>query len=77
MVYEIRLNSPKDVKNLNDAAFNYDGKLTVSSGAVTVDAKSILALFALIGKKNIKLVAPDHEKHEKFIAFLEELGVLA
>ena len=53
MVYEIKLKTPKDAKNLNDAALKYDGKLSVSCGSTTVDAKSILALFALIGRKNI------------------------
>ena len=73
MVYEIKLESPKDVKSLNDAALNYNGKLSVSCGSTTVDAKSILALFALIGRKNIKLVAPDHESPEKLSKFVKNL----
>lgn len=73
MVYEIKLTSPKDVKELNDAALNYDGKLTVSCGATTIDAKSLLALFTLIGRKNIKLVAPDHENPKKVSDFVKNL----
>lgn len=72
MVYEIKLASPKAVKDLNDAAFNYDGKLNVSCGSTIVDARSLLALFTLIGKKNIKLVAPDHDDPQKFIKFVKK-----
>lgn len=73
MVYEIKLSSPKDVKALNDAALGYDGKLTVSCDSTIVNAKSILALFTLIGRKNIKLVAPDHENPNKFFDFIKKL----
>lgn len=74
MVHEIQLNSPKDVELLNDIAFDYDGKLTVNCGSTIVDAKSILALFALIGRKNIKLVTPDHENPNKFAKIVKRIG---
>ena len=76
MVFEIKLNDFDDAKRLNDVAHNYDGKLTVSSGVTAVDAKSLLALLTLIGKRSINLVAPDHEKPDKFMTFLRQLGVL-
>ena len=72
MTFSIKLESPKAVKELNDAALDYDGKLTVNCGSTSIDAKSLLALFTLIGKKNIKLVAPDHENPTKFIQFVNE-----
>ena len=74
MVYEIKLDKLEDAKNLNDAALNYNGKLMVSCGSTIVDAKSILALFALIGRKNIKLVAPDHENPNKFAEIVKKIG---
>ena len=74
MVYEIKLASPKDVKALNDAALDYEGKLSVSCDSDIVDARSILALFALIGRKNIKLVAPDHENPNKFAEIIKRIG---
>ena len=73
MVYEIKLSSPTDVKTLNDAALEYDGKLSVNCGSISVDAKSLLALFALIGHKNIKLVAPDHENPDKFSEIIKKV----
>ena len=66
MTVEIKLESPKDVKELNDAALDYLGKLTVNCGSTSIDAKSLLALFTLVGRKGIRLVAPDHENPKKF-----------
>ena len=74
MVYEIKLNSPKDVQNLNEAATKYDGNLTVNCGSIIVDARSLLALFALIGKQNIKLVAPDHDNPDKFAEVVKKIS---
>lgn len=74
MVYEIKLTTPKDVEKLNKAALNYEGKLMVNSGLTSVDAKSLLALFALIGRKNIKLVAPDHANPKEFAEVIKKLG---
>lgn len=73
MVYEIKLRSPKDVKNLNEAALNYEGELFVNCGSTSVNAKSLLALFTLIGSKNINLVAPDHHNPEKFVEVIRKL----
>ena len=74
MVYEIKLSSPKDVEKLNDIALNYDGKLIVNCGSTSIDAKSLLALFTLIGRKEIKLVAPDHENPEKFAKVVKKIS---
>ena len=74
MVFEIKLETPKDVKNLNDAALDYFGDLTVNCGASSFDARSLLGLFTLIGKKGIKVVAPDHENPQKFEEFIKRIG---
>lgn len=74
MVFTIKMNSPEDAKRLNEKAFEYDGKLSVSCGATTIDPKSMLALFTLIGKKGVKLVAPDHENPDKFAELVENIG---
>lgn len=74
MVYEIKLNSPKDVEKLNKIASKYNGShLTVNCDSTIVDVKSILALFALIGRKNIKLVAPDHDNPNDFLKIVKKL----
>ena len=73
MVYEIKLRNPKDVKNLNEAALDYEGELFVNCDSISVSAKSLLALFTLIGKNNIKLVAPDHHSPVKFAEMVKKL----
>lgn len=74
MVYEIKLSSPKDVKALNDAALDYEGELFVSCDSLMVNAKSILALFALIGRKNVKLVAEDNANFNKFKKLISSIA---
>ena len=74
MTFEIKLESPEDVKGLTDAALDYNGKLSVNCGASSFDARSLLGLFTLIGKKGITLVAPDHENPNKFSEFIKRFG---
>ena len=74
MVFNIQLETPEDVKALNDAALDYEGKLTVNCGSTSIDAKSLLALFTLIGRKGINLVAPDHESPRKFAEIVKKIG---
>ena len=75
MTYQITLKTMEDVKNLNDMAFSYDGKIIVSNGLDYVDARSILFLFNLIGKP-INLVFPDHEEPNKISKFLKKIDCL-
>ena len=74
MYCNIKLKNPKDVKQLNDIACNQNFDLTVSSGSTIVNARSILALFALIGKP-VSLVAPDHIDPDKFISLIKKLNI--
>ena len=74
MVHQIKLKNLADVKNLNDAALDYEGELTVNCGSISVNAKSLLALFTLIGKKGINLVAPDSENPKKFAKIIEKIN---
>ena len=39
-----------------------------------VDAKSLLALFTLVGKSAI-LVAPDHLNPKRFMKLIEKMGI--
>lgn len=74
MIYQIKLNTLKDVANLNDIALGYNGKLLVNCGSISIDAKSLLALATLIGRSNINLVAPDHENPSKFIKIIRQIS---
>ena len=74
MYYKIKLKNPNDVKQLNDIACDQNFDLTVSSGSTIVNARSILALFTLIGK-SVSLVAPDHIDPDKFISLIKKLNI--
>ena len=74
MTCSIRLRTIKDVRRLNEIASKQDFPLYVSdkNSTVFVDARSLLALFALI-EREINLVAPDHVSAEDFLKVVEIL----
>ena len=76
MIYPIKLESAQDVVKLNNFAANEDYNLSVSSGNTMIDAKSLLALFTLVGK-TCMLVAPDHLNPKKFMKLIERMGLTA
>ena len=75
MTYPVKLRSVKDVRKLNEIASKQDFPMYVSdkNGTVFVDARSLLALFALVGR-NINLVAPDHVNADDFLKVVRSLG---
>lgn len=76
MTLEVTLKTTDDVKYLNDVAFDYGDKLFVSDKSYTVDARSILALFAFVGT-TVNLVFPDHCDIGKLNDVVKKLAVLA
>ena len=61
MVKSIQLNSKEDVVRLNKVACSKDYNITISYGTFnSLDAKSLLALFTLIGKPQLLITFPDH-----------------
>ena len=72
MVYPITFNSQEDIYNLSLAASKEDYPIYISTENGQIDARSLLALFTIIGKE-VKLVAPDHSSSEKFCQFVEKL----
>lgn len=76
MTLEVTLRTPDDVKTLNDIAFDYGDKITVSYKSYTADARSILALFGLVGE-TFNLVFPDHCNINKLKEVVKKLAVLA
>lgn len=75
MTIEIKLKTPEDVKLLNDIAFDYGDKMLITGTADYIDARSILALFSLIGR-DIKAVFPDHCDIGKMNDVIKRLAVL-
>lgn len=58
MIKNIKLNTVEDIQRLNKVATGEHFDMSVSCGHVMIDAKSLLALFSLIGRE-VSLVAPD------------------
>lgn len=74
MIKAITLNSPEEVRKVSEIASEQPFDVYVSCGHLILDAKSLLALFALIGRKNVYLVAPDHLKASKFFEVIKQMG---
>ena len=66
MSFEMELKNPKVVEKLNNVACAQTFPLWVSYKGVMVDARSILGVLSLIGKR-VKIVAPDHLDAREFI----------
>lgn len=76
MTYPIEIKTREDVIKLNKEATKSDIKLSISTGTTILDPRSILCLFALIGKK-VNLVAPDHSDPNNFLRLIKRMGVSA
>lgn len=72
MVYSTELKNKEDVLRLNREATKNLIKILVESGSILVDARSLLALYALIGKK-VKLIASDREDAKEFADFVKKV----
>lgn len=72
MVYLTELKNKEDVLRLNKEATKNLIKILVESGSILVDARSLLALYALIGKK-VKLIASDREDAKEFTNFVKRV----
>ena len=74
MSYQVNALSKTDILKLNKEATKEDYNISVSSGTITVDARSLLALFTLIGK-NVTVNAPDHLNDPNvFVNFIKRIS---
>ena len=72
MVFPITLNDKKDILRLNELATKESFSLKVSNGSIIIDAKSLLALFSLMGK-TVNLVAPDSADPVRFKNLIKKI----
>ena len=73
MTYTVQLDRVEDIQKLCEIAAEQPFEINVSKGLVTVNARSLLALFTLIGEK-VNLVAPDHANPKEFIEAVKKMG---
>lgn len=73
MVHPYRIDSKEDLYRLSQLASEEDYPIYISTDTgVMIDARSILALFTILGKE-INIVAPDHANANDFMVFLSQL----
>ena len=76
MFCPIRMNSHEDVVRVSDIVANSGIEMSVSCGSTMIDPRSILGLFAFIGKDAL-LVAPDNLNPKYFMKLVKKMGVAA
>lgn len=72
MNYPYKIETKEDLFRLSELASHEDFNIYISTNSVMLDAKSLLALFSILGKE-VSLVAPDHTDNSKFSKFIEKL----
>ena len=73
MNYPYKINTKEDLYRLSELASKEDFDVYISTNSTLIDAKSLLALFTILGKE-INLVAPDHADSTKFSDFIAKLN---
>ena len=74
MVTEVVLKDTSAITRLCNVACEECLDISVSKGSVIVDARSILALFALMGSK-VTLTAPDNTNPAKFLNAVKRMNL--
>ena len=73
--YPYKVETKEDLQRLSELASQEDFNIYIGTNTAMIDAKSILALFTILGK-NVSLVAPDHADSKKFYKFIDKLNKL-
>lgn len=69
MIQPIKFNTKEDLYRFSELASKQDFNIYISTPLGQLDAKSLLALFTILGD-DVNVVAPDHADADKFMAFL-------
>lgn len=72
MIYPYKIETKEDLYRLSELAAKEDYPIHISTDYGLLDARSVLALFTILGKE-VNLVAPDHSNSEDFMAFVSKL----
>ena len=72
MIYPYKIETQEDLYRLSELASQEDYPIYISTDYGMLDAKSILALFTILGKE-VNLVAPDHVNSGEFLSFVSKL----
>ena len=76
MVIEVFLKDKDDIERLNKVACEQPFDMSVSYGYTIFDAKSLLALYTLVGK-SVYIVAPDELDYRRFAKVVKKMKLVA
>ena len=71
MIQPVKFETKEDLLRFSELASKQDFNIYISTAYGQLDAKSLLALFTILGKE-VNIVAPDHASADKFMDFLDE-----
>ena len=71
MIQPVKFETKEDLLRFSELASQEDFNIYISTEYGQLDAKSLLALFTILNK-DVNIVAPDHTKADKFLAFLDK-----
>ena len=71
MVTPVKFETKEDLFRFSELASKQDFNIFIGTDYGQLDAKSLLALFTILGKE-VNVVAPDHASADKFMKFLDE-----
>ena len=71
MIQPVTFNSKEDLYRFSELASQQDFNIYISTPYGQLDAKSLLALFTILGKE-VNIVAPDHSNAQAFYKFLKK-----
>ena len=72
MIYPYTIETKEDLYRLCELASQEEYPIYISTDRGQLDAKSLLALFTILGK-DINIVAPDHANGNDFVRFISKL----
>ena len=75
MTHPYKINSKEDLVRLSELACKENFPIYISTPYGQVDARSLLALFTVMGQ-DINLVAPDHSCAKEFTKFIAKLEAM-
>ena len=73
MFHPITIDGPEVAMKINKLATQEDYPIMINDSITSVDARSLLALFALIGR-TVNLTAPDHIDTINFIKLIQKIN---
>lgn len=71
MVHSVKFETKEDLYRFSELASQEDFNIYISTPYGQLDAKSLLALFTILGT-DVNVVAPDHASADQFMAFLKK-----